>query len=251
MGMSDVAHAARRGFFAIAHNRRSDPRPPLVALVWALCAVTVLFFGQFAIGTYDSLVGSVDDETDPGPVAVAVGPVSMAVPRNMIREYPLAHGNVSQLDLRLHWPTMEGFSELRSDAFRTNDERSTILYATLRPSNGVLSPQERQRLVYTRLLEQQALAGPAGLIATPFGIGHGYDGEILYMSPDGAAPFVARCAQEGAAGQATGVPPTCIVEFRTADGIDVLYRFRRHLLSRWRAIDAAMRKTVTSFMLDR
>lgn len=249
--MLDVAHAVRREFFATTYNRRTDPRPPLIALVWALCAVTTLFFGQFALGTYDILVGGIDAETDPRPITVTVGPVTMAVPRNMIRDYPFVRGSVSQLDLRLHWPTMEGFTELRSDAFRTNDERSTIVYATLRPSNGVLSPQERQRLVYTRLLDQQAVAGPAGLTATPFGIGHGYDGEILYTSPDGAAPFVARCAQEGGVGQATGVPPTCIVEFRTADGIDVLYRFRRHLLSRWRSIDAAMRKTVTSFMLDR
>jgi hypothetical protein len=244
--MSNATQAIAGNPIRPEHERRDDQRPPFVAIALALSLTTVLFVGDLAFDAYKTLVVGVDIRTDPSPVAVTVGPVTMAVPRNMIRASPLPRGSVSQLDLQLHWPTMEGFTELRAETFTTNDNRSPIIYASLRPSVGALSPQERERLIYSRLLDGAGMPGPSGLTATPFGAGHGYDGEILYTSGADDTPFVARCATE-----ASGVPPTCIVEFRTADGIDVLYRFRRHLLSRWRAIDKAMRATVISFMQER
>ncbi|WP_436637040.1 hypothetical protein [Microbaculum sp. FT89] len=222
---------------------RRDPRVPLVALLYALSFVAVLVLGRLALTTYDTLVGGLDVEIDPNPIALSVGPVALDVPRNMIRNHPFARGSVSELELRMHWPTMEGFSDLRAEAFRTNDDRSTIIYATLRPSSGSLSPQDRLRLVYSRLLAYPPASGPNGLIATPFAEGSGYDGEILYTAGDTSSPFAARCAPEEG-----GVPASCTVEFLTDNGIEVIYRFRRHLLSRWRAIDAAMRDTVASFM---
>lgn len=222
---------------------RRDPRVPLTALLYALSFVAVLVLGRLALTTYDTLVGGRDTEIDPTPIALSVGPVALTVPRNMIRNHPFARGSVSELELRMHWPTMEGLSELRAESFRNNDDRSTILYATLRPSNGLLSPEERLRLVYSRLLTYPPASGPNGLIATSFAEGHGYDGEILYTAGDPSRSFAARCAPEGG-----GVPASCTVEFRTDNGIEVIYRFRRHLLSRWRAIDAAMRDTVASFM---
>ena len=244
--MSDAALADNRGSFAALQRRRSDPRRPLRVLLGALSVATLAYLAHVGLGAYDVFVGVGDAETDPRPVTVTVGPVAITVPRNMIRDQPVGPGSVSQLDLRMHWPTLEGYTEPRAAAFKTNNERSTIIYATISPSQGSMSPRERQQLVYTRLLEDHSEQGPAGLTATSFGSGYGYDGEVLYTSPDPANPFVARCTPD-----LNGVPPTCIVEFRTADGIDVLYRFRKHLLARWKSIDAAMRKTVTSFILDR
>ncbi len=243
--MSDVAptvHPVRSMRHIVL---RRDPRAPLVAILYALCFASALFLGRFALTTYDTLVGGIDADTDPTPVTLSLGPVTVDVPRNMIRNQPFARGSVSELELRMHWPTMEGFSDLRAESFRNNDDRSTIIYATLRPFGGTLSPEDRMRLVYSRLLDYPPSSGPGGLIGTPFASGHGYDGEILYTAGDPSHPFVARCAPEDG-----GVPPSCIVEFRAGNGIDVIYRFRRHLLSRWKSIDAAVRDTVASFMRD-
>jgi hypothetical protein len=241
--MSDAALAELRSQFAREQVMRRDPRVPLVAILCALCFVALLLFARLAFTTYDTLVGGIDAETDPTAIVVSVGTIRLSVPRNMIRNHPFARGSVSELELRLHWPTMEGFSEQRADAFRNNDERSTIIYASLRPSGAAMSPEDRARLVYSRLLDGPTTAGPSGLTSTPFGVGHGYDGETLYSSADEELPFVARCASDDG-----DVPATCIVEFSAEGGIDVLYRFRRHLLSRWRAIDAAMRGTTQSFL---
>ena len=241
--MSDVAYTIRPGRILRSFLIHRDPRVPLVAILYALSFVAVLFLGRLALTTYDTFVGGTDAETDPSPVALSVGAISLNVPRNMIRNHPFARGSVSELELRMYWPTMEGFSEQRADDFRSNDDRSNVIYATLRPFGGSMSPQERMRLVYSRLLEYPPSAGPGGLIATPFAAGHGYDGEVLFTPGVPDSPFAARCTPEIAS-----VPATCIVEFRSDNGIDVIYRFRRHLLSRWKAIDAAMRAKVASFM---
>lgn len=241
--MSDVAHLLRRDRFFLGLINHRNPRAPLVVILCALSFGAVLYLGQLGFSIYDALGGSVDSRTDPRPAVLSVGPVSLSVPRNMIRNHPLARGSVSELEVRMHWPTMEGFSDERAEAFRTNDERATIIYATLRPFGGSLSPQDRMRLVYARILDYPPSTGPGGLIATPFSAGHGYDGETLFTSGKKSEPFAARCAAEGG-----GVPASCTVEFRSDNGIDVIYRFRRHLLSRWRAIDAAMKAKVASFI---
>lgn len=242
--MTIVAQILRNGPLGAVSVSRRDPRAALAAILWALSIITVLFVLKFGFDTYDVLVAGIDSESDTRLVTITVGPVTMTAPRNTIRDYGSVQGSVSKLDLRLHWPTMEGYSEHRAEAFKTNGNRSSILYVTLRPSAGVLSPRERVRLVYARLLQGETTAGPAGLVSTPFGAGHGYDGERLYTSADRDRPFIARCAVED-----TGVPATCITEYRTAHGIDIAYRFRRHLLSRWRDLDDTIRATVASFML--
>jgi hypothetical protein len=243
--MSEVAYMSSPVRLMRSLVLRHDPRAPLVAILCGLSLVAIVVLGRLALMTYDTLVGGIDIETDPAPVTLSVGSVAMMVPGNMIRNYPFARGSVSELELRMHWPTMEGFTDQRAEAFRTNDDRSTIIYVTLRPFGGSLSPQDRMRLVYSRLLDYPPSTGPGGLIATPFASGHGYDGEVLYTSGNTDNPFAARCAPEG-----DGAPASCIVEFRAEHGIDVIYRFKRHLLSRWRSIDAALHDTVTSFMLD-
>jgi len=244
--MSDAAHPIRLDRPGRRPVVRHDPRVPFLALLCALSVATVLYYGKLAVSAYVAHNGPVDAETDPTPVIVSVGPVAVSVPRNMIRDRKALRGSVAALDLRLHWPTMEGLSEKRAESFQVTDGRSPIIYATLRPNGGALAPQERQRLIYPRILDYPPTNGPSGLIATPFVDGHGYDNEILYTSGKETDPFSARCTPEDA-----GLPATCIVEFRAECGLDVTYRFRRHLLSRWRAIDAAMRSTVASFTQGR
>lgn len=242
--MSDLALSLRRDRFWSGLASRRDPRKPLLAILCALSLAAVVFVTRFALTAYDIAGGGIDLETNPRPVVLSVGARSISVPRNMIRNYPFARGSVPELELRMHWPTMEGYSELRAGAFRENDDRSPIIYLTLRSNGGALAPEDRARLVYARLLAGESIEGPAGLVATTFAAGHGYDGEVLYTTPGVTKPFVARCAEGG------GVPSTCIVEFRAEDGIDVTYRFRRHLLSRWQTVDGAVRAIVASFMLD-
>lgn len=178
----------------------------------------------------------------PYPVPVDLGPVTLIVPSNTIRSPSGAASPVTSLELVVHWPTLEGYSEARADAFLSTDDRAPLLFISIRTAEGRFGPNERYDHVYRRLLADFPRIGPGGLVAQSFRPGFGYDGETLYVSPLSGQPLVARCAAEDSP---TG---TCLVEYRSAHGLDVAYRFRRSLLSRWKSLDRSVRSLVDGFV---
>jgi hypothetical protein len=235
---------ARRWFRAVFVCPR-NPSQPLNVFIAALGLAAALQVANFGAAAYDA-VRFARTRSDSKLLDVSVGRVPLSLPRNMIRRPLLPRGSVPVLELSLLWPTMEGFNEAAAEAFDSNDRTSNVVNVRLVPSGDAMDPDVRDRLVYTRLLVGPDMAGPSDLTSQSFGSGHGYDGETLYRSADDRHPFIARCS-----GASTEIPANCTSEFRTAQGIDVSYRFRAHLLSDWRYLDGAVRGTLASFMVER
>lgn len=215
------------------------PRFDLLALALGLLTAALLL--RLCLLSYGQVWGPPPPPM-PHPVAVDLGPVTLTVPSNTIRMPVQTGAPVSSLELLVHWPTLEGYSDARADAFQSTDDRSPLLFLSIRPAEGRFGPNERYDHVYRRILVDFPRIGPGGLVAQSFRAGFGYDGETLYVSPLSGQPFVARCAAEETSAA------TCLVEYRSAHGLDVAYRFRRSLLSRWRAIDRSVRTLVDGFV---
>lgn len=215
------------------------PRFDVVALALGLLTAAVLL--RLAVATYGQVWGP-PPPPPPHQVAVDLGPVTLTVPSNTIRSLAQTGMPASSLELLVHWPTLEGYSDARADAFHSTDDRSPLLFISIRPAEGRFGPNERYDHVYRRILVDFPRIGPGGLIAQSFRAGFGYDGETLYVSPMSGQPFVARCAAEETSAA------TCLVEYRSAHGLDVAYRFRRALLSRWKSIDRSLRTLVDGFL---
>jgi hypothetical protein len=115
------------------------------------------------------------------------------------------------------------------------------VFVTLAPKDDGIDPAERPEKLYARFLEGDAWAGPGGLIMRRFEQNSPYDLEQLYVAPQGAATFFARCPRP----QPASAAPTeqCLSLFRV-EGIDVELRYSAALLDRWDALADGAREFI-------
>lgn len=228
---------------SLPHPARVVPaRPgydlPLLFILFGMLLLAALVMTRLAVFGFELFVRDADMSDDPAPIEVAVGDVDLHVPHNMIRFAAERGGTVRKLDLHLHWPSLEGFSAERAHHFQTSDPETSIVYVTVESADDMMSPRERFREVYPRVLAEDVRQSPEGYVVRRFRFGHGYDEEELYIARDAVRPLAARCEPADSAGA------TCISEFRTEGGLDVVYRFRRALLGDWRGVDAGLRDLI-------
>jgi hypothetical protein len=182
--------------------------------------------------------------TDRTPVQLAIGPDELVIPGNMIRSDRTRRGGpVERVDLALYWPTLDGYSDDLAPAFRDDSPNATIIYATISTRDERLDSTGRLDEVYSRFFVDKPLPGPSGLVGRRLKPESGYGGEIIYFIPSEPRPFVARCLAEAT----PEVPATCMRDVNFGQGLSVLYRFNKDLLSDWRALDAGVQRLVAGF----
>lgn len=223
----------------------AKPRPgyhlPFLAVLFALTLLAALFITRLAIAGFEIFVRDAGKSTDQTPITVTVGDVRLDLPQNKIRSGSRQRSSGAQLDLFLHWPSLDGFTTDRATDFQSA-AASSIVYVTLQPQEGRMSPEERFRRLYPRVLTDRTDQSAHGFVIREFRDGHGYDGERLYIARDPSHPLAARCDHA-----AEPLGPLCIVRFRSAGGLDVTYRFRHELMADWREIDETVRGLVTDW----
>lgn len=235
----------------LPHPERAVPaRPgydlPFLAILFAMMLLAALVMTRLVIFGFELFVRDADMSTDPTPVEVTVGGVALFVPLNTIRFGAERGGTVRKLDLHLHWPSLEGFSAERAQLFQTSNPESPVVYVTIEAADQTMSPRDRFRQVYPRVLSEDVRQSPEGYVVRRFRFGHGYDDEELYIARDPTRPLAARC--ESADSPSGG---TCIAEFRSELGLDVVYRFQRALLGDWRGLDAGLRDLIDQWARPR
>jgi hypothetical protein len=229
-------------YAARARPARAGYHLPMLAVVAGLVLLATLMMTRLGINAFEIFVRDAGKTADPAPVAVTVGQVDMDIPRNMIRFAAERGGVQLKLDLHLHWPTLDGFSVERAAMFQSSATEAPIVYVTIRPAGDAMSPEDRFRTVYPRVLADDMRQTARGYIVRTFREGFGYDGEELYIARHPERPLSARCENP-----AEGTGGVCISEFRTDTGLDVAYRFRHSILEDWRAIDEGIRTLIKDF----
>ncbi|MCG6115988.1 MAG: hypothetical protein MEQ84_12380 [Mesorhizobium sp.] len=170
---------------------------------------------------------------------IVLGNDVLAIVENTIRfEEARQSGVANRLDLYLHWPELEGYSEATRDAFNHADGSREIIFVTFHQRLMSRDMSGRYTPIYAALTEA-GTPGPAGLEMRPFKPTAGYLDEVLAVGPeDGTGRrFVARCLTGPLAAESLA---PCERDVHLGEGLSVNYRFPEHLLQEWQLLDAAL-----------
>jgi hypothetical protein len=152
-------------------------------------------------------------------------------------------GAVDQADFLLHWPSLEGYTDERADDFRDTSPDAPLIFITVSGRENSLDSDARLDAIYSRFFDGPEIAGPANLTGRALNADSGYGGEIVYFSPRGVAPFVARCIADAP----PEIPATCIRDVNIGQGLSLLYRFNQKYLGDWRTMDDRLRRLFGRF----
>jgi hypothetical protein len=210
----------------------------LMILLVAGAVLTLGYGVRFAINGYRASLTLSGLSDDPSPVGVTVAGEALAIPGNMLRETTArAGGPLKQVDVVLHWPTLEGYTKSLAADFIDGSPAAPMVYATVAQRSVALDAPTRLESVYVRYFVGGPLAAPRGLTARRLSADSGYGGEIVFYGPAESDRFVARCLAEATA----ETPAICIRDINFGKNLTMLYRFNRDIIGDWQALDAGMR----------
>ncbi len=219
-------------------------RPAVVTVLLLLAIALVAMAIDAAIENYRDGIALRGLDGKPSPIDLVVAGEPMTIPANMIRfRSERRGGGLDRVDLMLHWPTLEGFSEARADAFKDNSPDAPIIFVSIAARDTSLDSTARLTTVYSHFFDGAVVPGPAGLVGRRLKADSGYGGEIVFFQPRGPAPFVARCLAEAT----SEIPATCIRDVNVGHGLSMLYRFDRTRLDDWSRLDNGLYALFASF----
>jgi hypothetical protein len=229
-----------------ATGGRAIVRPGAVIAIVALALIALVIGINTLIENYRDRVALKGDDGKPSPIALTVRGEALTIPANMIRFRSERRGGaVEEIDLALHWPSLQGFSEGFADAFEDTSPDAPILFATITARATEVDATARLASVYARFFEGPAIQGPAGLVGRALLPDSGYRGEVVYFTPKVRTPFVARCIGEATA----EIPATCLRDVNVGTGLSILYRFNKARLGDWQAMDGALLRLIAGFLV--
>jgi hypothetical protein len=197
-----------------------------------------------AIGRHHDRIALKGLNGKPSPVAVTVGTEPLVIPANLIRfQVDRRGGLVTAVDLLVHWPSLDGFSEERAVEFRDGSPEAPLIYVTITEAETPLDSLKRLTQIYGLYFSGPALRGPGHLVGRRMDAQSAYRDEIVYYEPRDADPYVVRCL----AVETEEIAATCIREVSIGHGLTMLYRFNRASLEDWRTMDDRLRRLVSQF----
>jgi hypothetical protein len=213
--------------------------------LWAGLAAACALAGAWLYATLQPQ-GVLDLTGDRTPVTLEAAGHSFIVPANMLRVAALrGGGRFERVDLVLHWPDLDGYTEKTAADFNSGDPRAPIIYATIGKQLAPLDATARLDTVYARFFSGKPVAGPAGLVGRTLSNDSGFGGEVVYFVPGAPQPFVARCP----ATETPEMPATCLRDINFGGDLTILFRFDRSLLSQWQQMEAGMRRLAANVLV--
>lgn len=210
--------------------------------VLALLSIAISLAGKW-FGRSIAMGGHTDDTTIH---EIVLGNDVLAVPANAIRfESARRDGVADRLDLYLHWPDMNGYTDATAADFNKSGNDGRVLFLRFEPRTMSRDMSGRYEPIYSRLVEPSGTQGPAGVTFHRFKDKAGYLDEVLAVAQTAGAPFVARCLT-GPAAENSFAP--CERDLHVGDFLSLTYRFPIGLLGDWQALDKAIGDRAAAFM---
>ncbi len=234
---------------------KASRRPAVASFAWRLGLFTLVAAAIVGVAglawTVNDAIGRHHDRIalkglngKPSPVAVTVGNAPLVIPANLIRfQVDRRGGLVTAMDLLVHWPSLDGFSEDRAEVFRDGSAGAPLIYVTITEAETPLDSLKRLTQIYGLYFSGPELSGPGHLMGRRMDAESAYRDEIVYFEPRAADPFVVRCLAE----ETEEIPATCIREVDIGHGLTMLYRFNRAWLDDWQTMDNRLRRLVSQF----
>jgi hypothetical protein len=178
--------------------------------------------------------------SDPNTLPVTVGNTLFNVPTRAIRmRLQKRTGPQERIDLAFIFPSLEppaAPKHITAETAEAELPQIDRIFLTIAVHRDALSPDERLQTIYPRYFDSATARTEDGLSWQNFEVGTPYSGEDLVTA---ASPphFVARCSRDA------DTPGICMSERRIGDA-DLVFRFPRDWLSRWRDVAGAMETLV-------
>ncbi|PLP61078.1 hypothetical protein CYK37_01935 [Mesorhizobium loti] len=212
----------------------------MVKVFYAFAIVVVLSVAISAAGKWlghSIAMGGYSDDTKVREVII--GNNVLAMPANFIRfEKARRNGDADRLDVYLRYPKMDGYSAAARDDFNNARGKRTVLFLTFEEQAMSRDMSGRYAPIYSSLIMQPGMPGPADTTIYGFTEKSGYLNETLVVAErPGQEPFVARCLAGPSAEQSLA---PCERDVLVGDRLSLTYRFPKEFLADWPALDAAV-----------
>jgi hypothetical protein len=176
-----------------------------------------------------------DPSTGPARLPVSIGTTLFNVPTAAIRMKIQRHSGPQEgIDLSFGFPSLEAPDapkHVSADTVEETAQPIDRIFLSISAHHDTLAPDTRVRTIYPRYLEQASMPGQDGLTMRAFRDGTPYSNEDLFFA--NTPNLSARCTREAA------TPGMCLSE-RRIDGADLIFRFPRSWLARWRDVANAI-----------
>lgn len=218
----------------------------IVKVATTLSVLTGAFVVAFFLVSYFS---DDQDKSTAGPtsqpVDVRVEQQRLRIPANMLRltEHQ-AGGAFAQVELAIHWPSLEGYTSERDAEFNNVSTTSPIILISLAPTQNELDSTGRLATIYLSAFTDEKIEAPKGLVARRLDPNAGYVNEVIYFEAGSTVPFTAICSSH----DEETMPADCLRQINLSGGLTLSYRFRRHHLAAWKELETSIYALAASFL---
>ncbi|MEM8796173.1 MAG: hypothetical protein AAGE61_11445 [Pseudomonadota bacterium] len=221
----------------------------LYLIFGGLFAIAIMAAAHFWLGTYLDPDSNAQRTANSEPISVTVGDTGLRVPQNVIRFRNQRTSELQErLDLHMHWPTLEGYSQDRSEAFEQETTDRRILFLTIEAAENQASGQRKLQGLYRRFFKGKPWRGPGGLIGQQLDPASGFGTEDLFYGRDAQGDiFVTRCLRDEAAAESK-VLPTCLYDYPVSSSLSATVRFDRGLLEDWQDLSEKLKRRTMGFL---
>lgn len=169
-----------------------------------------------------------------------------SLPANMIR-YPSQRRikESKKLDLYVHWPTLDGYSEELKSVFNGIQISSQIIFITLLPRFSDLDMSARIGPIYENFLIGPQTPVGDNLVSRQLDPENGFINEYLIVEKNNPNPFSARCEKPGSNGRAA----YCIRDINIGESLSLTYRFHSDLIPQWLDLEQSIIKKFDAIIL--
>ena len=225
----------------VPENENTQPQNTgTLRLILIICALLLAMVGSaYLIAKYAGAeIARAGHTINTDLRTVIIGRDVIKAPANMIR-YPSQRRAVEakRLDLYLHWPSMEGYSETRKLEFNNNGNKGDIVFISLTPRFSTFDMTARIDPIYRKFFIGNETEIGHGLTSRKLDAEAGFIDEVLIVQKNSPYPFSARCVVDAN----NKTTPYCIRDIHIGDDLSLTYRFHQRLLPKWLSLDQAIR----------
>jgi len=198
----------------------------LISIFLALLVATIKLFAGYA----GAELARAGHTTSTQIHRVIINRDIVSMPANLIRfSSQRRTKEATKLDLYLHWPTLDGYSEELKPIFNSIQISNQIVFVNLLPRFSDLDMSARIGPIYERFLVGPQTPIGINLVSQQLDPENGFINEYLVVEKNNSNPFSARCVKP----VTNGGSAYCIRDINIGESLSLTYRFHSDLIPQW------------------
>lgn len=172
---------------------------------------------------------------------ITIGSGTLSVKANNIRfSEQRRDGVANRLNLYFNWPEFTGYTEENANQFNDAGQDPQLIFVDIARSNGQMDMSSRFNPIYRNFIDSEPVDGPEGLVFYKMSDSSNFKDELIYTERlVKERPFVIKCLADTTDNK-TPSATECQRDINIIGDLSVTYRYSKHLLGDWRAIEGKL-----------